>query len=149
MDVRQRYVRHIYTIYYITIYYTYINPLSIYTIYYTLYYTYYIYTYTHTHTTPNALGVTDFEMMKDLPLDLRSKLKTFFNVGVLTLVSEQISKDGTRKRAYRLQDGQLIESVLMPYNDGRRTACISSQAGCAMGCVFCATGTKPISFTVF
>ena len=40
----------------------------------------------------------------------------------------------------RLSDGQLIESVLMPYNDGRRTACISSQAGCGMGCTFCATG---------
>src|SRR5678816_1676863 len=41
---------------------------------------------------------------------------------------------------YKLPDGQLIESVLMPYDDGRRTACISTQAGCAMGCVFCATG---------
>jgi 23S rRNA (adenine2503-C2)-methyltransferase len=39
-----------------------------------------------------------------------------------------------------LHDGQLIESVLMPYEDGRRTACISSQAGCAMACAFCATG---------
>jgi 23S rRNA (adenine2503-C2)-methyltransferase len=54
--------------------------------------------------------------------------------------SEQVSTDGTKKRAYSLHDGQLIESVLMPYEYGRRTACISSQAGCAMGCVFCATG---------
>ena len=53
---------------------------------------------------------------------------------------EQVSKDGTCKRLYRLQDNKLIESVLMPYRDGRRTACISSQAGCAMGCKFCATG---------
>ena len=53
---------------------------------------------------------------------------------------EECSKDGTRKRAYRLWDGQLIESVLMPYEDVRQTACTSSQAGCAMGCVFCATG---------
>jgi 23S rRNA (adenine2503-C2)-methyltransferase len=52
----------------------------------------------------------------------------------------QVSKDGTVKRAYALPDGQLIESVLMPYKDGRNTACISSQAGCGMGCVFCATG---------
>jgi len=44
------------------------------------------------------------------------------------------------KRAYKLGDGQLIEAVLMPYADGRRTACISSQAGCGMGCAFCATG---------
>jgi 23S rRNA (adenine2503-C2)-methyltransferase len=52
----------------------------------------------------------------------------------------QVSKDGTVKRAYALPDGQLIESVLMPYKDGRNTACLSSQAGCGMGCVFCATG---------
>lgn len=64
--------------------------------------------------------------------------------GSLRLEFESISpKDGTRKRAYKLRDGQLIESVLMgPYKDGRYTACISSQAGCAMGCIFCATGTS-------
>lgn len=56
------------------------------------------------------------------------------------MVTEQRSHDGTIKRLYRLHDGQLIESVLMPYDDNRRTACISTQAGCAMGCVFCATG---------
>lgn len=56
------------------------------------------------------------------------------------MAAQQVSKDGTKKVAYRLEDGQMIESVLMPYSDGRRTACISSQAGCAMGCVFCATG---------
>jgi 23S rRNA (adenine2503-C2)-methyltransferase len=90
-------------------------------------------------------GVTDFDDMKDLPKDLRTKLKTFFSVGVLKLVSELKSKDGTRKRAYELQDGQIIESVLMSYEDGRHTACISSQAGCAMGCVFCATGQMGFS----
>jgi 23S rRNA (adenine2503-C2)-methyltransferase len=85
-------------------------------------------------------GVLDFNDMKDIPTDLRNKLAEFFSIGSLQLVSEQKSKDGTRKRAYELHDGQLIESVLMPYDDGRYTACISSQAGCAMGCVFCATG---------
>ncbi len=61
---------------------------------------------------------------------------------LLTIPSHhlQVSKDGTVKRAYALGDGQLVESVLMPYEDGRRTACISSQAGCGMGCTFCATG---------
>mmetsp|Transcript_13482 Transcript_13482/g.39910 ORF Transcript_13482/g.39910 Transcript_13482/m.39910 type:complete len:301 (-) Transcript_13482:142-1044(-) len=53
---------------------------------------------------------------------------------------EQVSRDGTRKRLWRLHDGRLIESVLMPYDTNRRTACISSQVGCAMGCTFCATG---------
>ena len=83
--------------------------------------------------------------MKNLPLDLRQKLKNFYTVGSLSIITEQISKDGTRKRAYALHDGQLIESVLMPYDDGRQTACISSQAGCAMGCVFCATGQMGFS----
>lgn len=90
-------------------------------------------------------GVIDFNDMKDLPQALRSKLADAFTVGTLKIASEQISKDGTRKRAYELWDGQLIESVLMPYEDGRRTACISSQAGCGMGCVFCATGQMGFS----
>jgi len=85
-------------------------------------------------------GVTSIEDMTNLPLSLREILKEKSTIGSLELSTEQVSKDGTVKRAYRLHDGQLIESVLMPYEDGRRTACISSQAGCAMGCVFCATG---------
>lgn len=86
-------------------------------------------------------GVTDFAQMNNLPLELRENLKRHISFGTLSLTVEQVSKkDGTIKRAYQLPGGQLIESVLMPYEDGRRTACISSQAGCAMGCVFCATG---------
>jgi 23S rRNA (adenine2503-C2)-methyltransferase len=90
-------------------------------------------------------GARDFDAMLDLPLPLREKLKASFQFGTLKLISEQVSKDGTRKRAYELLDGQIIESVLMPYKDGRRTACISSQAGCGMGCVFCATGQMGFS----
>ena len=78
-------------------------------------------------------GVDKFSDMLDLPTVLRTKLTEEFSIGDLRLASEQISKDGTKKRAYMLHDGQLIESVLMPYEDGRQTACISSQAGCAMG----------------
>jgi 23S rRNA (adenine2503-C2)-methyltransferase len=85
-------------------------------------------------------GATDVTQMTNIPLKLRETLQQFATVGSLTLDMEEVSKDGTKKRAYRLHDGQLIESVLMPYDDGRYTACISSQAGCAMGCVFCATG---------
>jgi 23S rRNA (adenine2503-C2)-methyltransferase len=85
-------------------------------------------------------GVSNFDEMKDIPKSLRDKLKETFRFGSLTLLSEQISRDGTKKRAYSLTDGQIIESVLMPYRDGRFTACISSQAGCAMKCSFCATG---------
>uniref|UniRef100_A0A7S4S4Z6 Radical SAM core domain-containing protein n=1 Tax=Ditylum brightwellii TaxID=49249 RepID=A0A7S4S4Z6_9STRA len=85
-------------------------------------------------------GITDVDQMTNLPKNLIQLLKEYTVAGSLELVEEKISTDGTRKRAYRLFDGQLIESVLMPYEDGRNTACISSQAGCAMGCVFCATG---------
>ena len=85
-------------------------------------------------------GVASFGEMTDLPRALRERLEAETTLGDLTLEEEQRSKDGTIKRVYRLHDGQLVESVLMVYEDGRRTACISSQAGCAMGCVFCATG---------
>ena len=85
-------------------------------------------------------GITDIDQMNDLPKKLRNVLNERATIGSLHLEVEQISQDGTKKRAYKLHDGQMIESVLMPYEDGRRTACISSQAGCAMGCVFCATG---------
>ena len=84
--------------------------------------------------------VSDFSAMKNLPKELREQLSQRFTLGSLDVAVEQCSRDGTQKRLYRLGDGKLIETVLMPYADGRRTVCISSQAGCAMGCVFCATG---------
>ncbi len=84
--------------------------------------------------------VDRFEAMSNLPRRTIAALNDSATLGSLELVAQQQSRDGTEKRLYRLQDGQLIESVLMPYDDGRLTACISSQAGCAMGCVFCATG---------
>lgn len=85
-------------------------------------------------------GATSFGQMTNLPISLRETLAAHFCFGHLSIDTEQVSQDGTRKRLYRLHDNKLIESVLMPYRDGRRTACISSQAGCAMGCAFCATG---------
>jgi 23S rRNA (adenine2503-C2)-methyltransferase len=84
--------------------------------------------------------VRDFDGMKNIPITLRQRLAAETRIGALRLAAEQESKDGTIKRLYRLDDDQLIESVLMEYDDERRTACISTQAGCAMGCVFCATG---------
>jgi 23S rRNA (adenine2503-C2)-methyltransferase len=81
-----------------------------------------------------------FDEMSNLPTALRARLSQETRLGTLALAAEQISNDGTIKRLYRLEDDQLIESVLMEYDDERRTACISTQAGCAMGCVFCATG---------
>src|SRR3982750_3997158 len=89
--------------------------------------------------------VASFEAMKNLPKELRARLESETTLGTLNMVTEQVSSDRTVKRLYKLPDGQLIESVLMPYDDDRRTACISTQAGCAMGCVFCATGQMGFS----
>lgn len=89
--------------------------------------------------------VSDFEAMTNLPAALRERLASEFRLGSLQMVAEQVARDGTIKRLYQLDDGQLIESVLMEYDDDRRTACISTQAGCAMGCVFCATGQMGFS----
>ncbi len=87
-----------------------------------------------------AKQVDNFEAMTNLPASLIARLNEKAVLGSLQAVAEQHSADGTQKRLYQLPDGQLIESVLMSYEDRRKTACISSQAGCAMACVFCATG---------
>lgn len=84
--------------------------------------------------------VDHFDAMSNLPKALREQLEEECTLGSMEPMIQQKSKDGTLKRLYRLGDGQLIEAVLMPYDKHRRTACISSQAGCALGCVFCATG---------
>lgn len=84
--------------------------------------------------------VDRFDAMSSLPRRLIAQLNAQAVLGTLQIAAEERSADGTQKRLYRLTDGQLIESVLMHYDDARNTACISSQAGCAMGCVFCATG---------
>lgn len=85
--------------------------------------------------------VTQFEAMTTLPQSLRERLETAFSLSSFTSVAELQSSDGqTTKQLWQLPDGQMIESVLMEYDGVRRTACISTQAGCAMGCVFCATG---------
>jgi 23S rRNA (adenine2503-C2)-methyltransferase len=76
----------------------------------------------------------------NLPKPLREKLAQEFDYAGIEAVRYVETKDGlTRKTLFRLPDGNLIEAVLMRY-ESRRTLCISSQAGCAMGCVFCATG---------
>jgi 23S rRNA (adenine2503-C2)-methyltransferase len=80
------------------------------------------------------------EEFTNLPGSLRLRLKEEFNFNPLTPATILKSSDGqTIKTLFRLPDGQSIEAVLMRY-EKRRTLCISTQAGCAMGCVFCATG---------
>jgi 23S rRNA (adenine2503-C2)-methyltransferase len=75
----------------------------------------------------------------ELPASLRSQLDQEFPLPRLTADTVQISADGTRKYLWRLADREAVESVLIP-SGTRRTLCISSQAGCALGCTFCATG---------
>ncbi len=85
--------------------------------------------------------VIDVAQMANLPADLRERLAENVRLSALETVRQLFSADGdTVKWLFRLPDGQLIESVLMEYAGMRRTACLSTQAGCAMGCVFCATG---------
>ena len=83
--------------------------------------------------------VSSWNDATELPLSLRNELDVSFPLPHLHLDTRQQSADGTRKYLWRLDDGEAIESVLIP-SGTRRTLCISSQAGCALGCTFCATG---------
>ena len=83
---------------------------------------------------------TEIEGMTNLPKDLRASLTEHTSVGNLVVDQEQVSIDGTAKWAFRDADGRRFETVMIPDED-RRTACISSQVGCAMGCSFCRTAT--------
>lgn len=83
--------------------------------------------------------VGSFNEMTDLPASLRTALAERFTLAHPALVERQQSADGTRKYLWRLSDGVLVESVGIPSGD-RLTVCFSTQAGCAMGCTFCATG---------
>lgn len=82
----------------------------------------------------------DPEEYSTLPAELRTRLSEKFNFSPLNPVKTLYSRDGeTVKTLFKLSDGRAIEAVLMRYSS-RNTLCISTQAGCAMGCVFCATG---------
>lgn len=83
--------------------------------------------------------VASWNDASELPAGLRAELQAGFPLPRLGTDTIQQSSDGTRKYLWRLGDGEAIESVLIP-SGKRLTLCISSQAGCALGCVFCATG---------
>ena len=88
-----------------------------------------------------STGVTDFDSMTNLSLELREELKQ-----KAVLRSSQIEQvltdpDGTIKVVVKLADGNNVETVLLTDKEGRKTACVSCQAGCAMKCAFCMTGT--------
>ncbi|OAI43056.1 23S rRNA (adenine(2503)-C2)-methyltransferase [Verrucomicrobia bacterium SCGC AG-212-E04] len=91
--------------------------------------------------------VDDWERMTDLPAPLRTALAAQFSLSSIELVRRLGANDTTQKFLFRLADGQLIESVLIPASPSlygersdRRTLCVSTQVGCAYGCKFCASG---------
>ncbi len=86
-------------------------------------------------------GVSDFAEMTDLPKNLRAQLSVQARITRSNIAAFAESPDGTAKALLELADGNTIECVLLPYED-RLTACISSQVGCAAGCIFCATGSE-------
>ncbi len=83
--------------------------------------------------------VPTFAAMTELPAALRARLEERFAIPRLELTTRQVSADGTQKFLFKLSDGEAIETVAIP-DGGRMTLCISSQAGCALQCAFCATG---------
>ena len=84
-------------------------------------------------------SVNNFDDMKNIPQIFRDTLKEKYFIPHLKIKKKRISSDGTIKYLFELFDGELIESVLMKYKHGY-SICISTQAGCKMGCAFCATG---------
>ena len=89
-------------------------------------------------------GASEFDDMSDLAKSLREKLKVHAHVQSLTVVSQHLSSDGTIKWLFDVGGGNAIETVFIPEDD-RGTLCISSQAGCAVGCRFCSTGHQGFS----
>ena len=89
-------------------------------------------------------GISSFDDMSDLAKSLREKLKVHAHVAPLPILSQQFSKDGTIKWLFDVGGGDAVETVFIPEDD-RGTLCVSSQAGCAVGCRFCSTGHQGFS----
>ncbi|HSV82922.1 MAG TPA: 23S rRNA (adenine(2503)-C(2))-methyltransferase RlmN [Ramlibacter sp.] len=89
-------------------------------------------------------GARDFGQMSDLAKSLRDKLQTTARIEGLPVISQHESADGTIKWLFDVGDGNAVEAVFIPEDD-RGTLCVSSQAGCAVGCRFCSTGHQGFS----
>lgn len=85
--------------------------------------------------------VRSFDLMTNIKKEVIEHLKQDFEIKLYEVVDHQKSADGTEKFLFRLQDGNLIESVLMRHNYGT-SICVTSEVGCNMGCAFCASGMK-------
>jgi 23S rRNA (adenine2503-C2)-methyltransferase len=82
--------------------------------------------------------VTDLREMTDMPEPLRQRLQDHYHISTLRVLRHQQSDDGTEKILFGLPDGNQVETVLIPAEE-RRTLCVSTQVGCAIGCRFCLT----------
>jgi len=89
-------------------------------------------------------GVADVSQMSDLAKSLRQKIEGQAAVTALSVISEQVSRDGTVKWLFDVGAGNAVETVFIPEDD-RGTLCVSSQAGCAVACRFCSTGHQGFS----
>lgn len=90
-----------------------------------------------------AKGVHSFDTMTNMPQHLRARLSEYFDGHTRSSTVERslVDEDGSLKLQIRLRDGAAVECVLLEDIEGRKTACLSSQVGCPMGCTFCKTGT--------
>ena len=88
-----------------------------------------------------AAGAASFNEMENLPLNMRAELTERFPLRPPVTAEKHTGDDSSVKLALQFSDGERIESVLLADNAARRTACLSTQAGCPAGCVFCKTGT--------
>ncbi len=84
--------------------------------------------------------VSSFDEMTNLKLDVRKALAEKYDIPALEVTKTLEASDGTKKYLCRARDGERIECVLIPVEEKRFTVCVSTQAGCAMGCAFCRTG---------
>ncbi len=87
--------------------------------------------------------ITSWDEATTLPLDLRAQMKKDFPLTAAKEVESTVAEDGTRKLLVEFEDGQSVETVLIPAT-GRFTQCISTQVGCGMGCAFCASGSRGV-----
>jgi 23S rRNA (adenine2503-C2)-methyltransferase len=95
-----------------------------------------VYEWLHSHV------ITTYDDMHNIPKKVRNYLSEKYPFQTLSVKVIQESSDGTKKFLFECEDGNLVESVLIPNDDGRLTACLSTQVGCPMQCIFCATGKQ-------
>lgn len=92
-----------------------------------------------------AKGVSSYDEMTNVPKPMREQLTDAHPLHTPAIADRQASIDGSRKYLLEFHDGVAVETVGLPSEDGRLTVCCSSQAGCSMGCAFCATGRNGLA----